>query len=645
MKFSLNKRYLSLLPFEVDLPKLTLVTGLNGSGKSQFLRSIYDGRTVEEGKLSSSPEEIVWRTAASFTHTDGFGDYIDFSNMSEREELIRLADTNNTPLRTRWLDWGTSQNITESELREITAWVDRSSLKYIRKSLPILSKIDKRELEKLLEDLRSKAYPEAIFHPSVEPGPTSLFSAAQEQTGLPFFLLTSQEIRYAAQGGQSVFEISLGSIFSKYRDYSLNNTISRVRMEEGHQDAIHLNQSEFLAQHGAPPWETLNEVLVKLGLSVKFAPPPTTSFTYSNPVLINEQGERFSPDALSSGEQIILQLGILGFAVVNTGQKIKKPRIVLLDEVDAPLHPAMAKSYLDVISDVLVKKFEMHVIATTHSPSTVAQADPDSIYLMEKGKPGLSKITQDHAISVLTQGVPTLSVSIDDRRQVFAESPIEAGNLERLYAILKPNLNSPLSLQFIATGTKENNSGKDRVTAIVKDLVSAGNKSVYGIIDWDKKNKPSERVVVLALGRRYGLENIILDPVALAAAAYKFKKSKPAEFYELDPNLSVFNLTRASKDEWQRIVDRITTRVLKSPPTERIVCRYRNNMELEIDKRYLEHNSHPLEISIAEAYEFFEGFVHAGSGALMQHVIKEVLVDLPEFIPVEIETAFLELLK
>lgn len=155
---------------------------------------------------------------------------------------------------------------------------------------------------------------------------------------------------------------------------------------------------------------------------------------------------------------------------------------------------------------------------------------------------------------------------------MFAESPVEAKNFERLYTILKPQLQSSLSLQFIATGSTYSNSSKHDVERIVGDLITAGNKSVYGLIDWDLGNEPRERVLVLAKGRRYALENVILDPAILVAAIYKFKKPYGPDHYGLDPTISVFDLGGLGQDKWQQLADSVTTTVLKSPPSERVTC-------------------------------------------------------------------------
>ena len=57
---------------------------------------------------------------------------------------------------------------------------------------------------------------------------------------------------------------------------------------------------------------------------------------------------------LSSGEKILIALA---FALYNNDHVTQLPKILLLDETDASLHPSMSKQYLHILKNVFVKKF------------------------------------------------------------------------------------------------------------------------------------------------------------------------------------------------------------------------------------------------------------------------------------------------
>ncbi len=635
----LEQKYGSLLQFRSDLGKFTVVTGLNGSGKSQLLNGLHTGAIkcdLYETSNSPVPPPTVLFTADDFKIKDQPGGQR-FDQLSSREDLIRSAVTRNEPLRSEWYRWGASNGLSVTETREHT----RETLKG-----PTSESTKKfaAALHSVLLKLRDRASPTNVYSPSAGMSDgTEIFAIAQQRTGLPYYLLTEEEIRENNSDMPALFDVSVGRIFSEYRHLQLVDDLRRVRRTYGESTADPLSGEEFEQQHGRPPWEVLNTILYDMGIDARFEAPERTKLDYSPAKLLTSDGTSLSPEQLSSGEKVILKLAVCGYLARSKFKPNRKPLLALLDEVDAPLHPAMVRTYLKVINDVLIDDFGMHVIATTHSPSTIAQCDQEAVCIMTKGQPGLARISKDRAIAGLSAGVPTLSVSLNDRRQIFAESPIEAKNLDALYQILKPSLASPISLQFMATGSTHSNSSKADVIRIVNDLKSAGNTTVYGLIDWDLSSKPTDRIRVLAEGRRYALENIILDPVVLAAELYRLLPTSAAHF-GLDPSISVYDLKYLDVSKWQELVDAVTTRVLGSDPLTGVPCSYHGGMSLNVDKRYLEHPAHPLEDAIVKAYPVFENVKNAGSGKLTAQVTQTTLLKMPELIPKEIEDAFMELL-
>src|SRR5207247_9494265 len=112
----------------------------------------------------------------------------------------------------------------------------------------------------------------------------------------------------------------------------------------------------------------------------------------------------------------------LALSLYNSNFDIEFPKIRLMNEPDAHLHHSMTRKFLDVIQNVFVNEKGVKVIMTTHSPSTVALAPEESIFLMNKTTPRIAKANKDEALRILTSGVPTLSINYENRRQVFVES-------------------------------------------------------------------------------------------------------------------------------------------------------------------------------------------------------------------------------
>jgi len=82
---------------------------------------------------------------------------------------------------------------------------------------------------------------------------------------------------------------------------------------------------------------------------------------------------------LSPGEYLMLliQLWIMHTQKVN---RIKKLRILLLDEPDTYMHPKLIKKFVDLLQSKKLDCLNLHIIFTTHNPVTVNFLDIDHIY-------------------------------------------------------------------------------------------------------------------------------------------------------------------------------------------------------------------------------------------------------------------------
>jgi predicted ATP-dependent endonuclease of OLD family len=119
-------------------------------------------------------------------------------------------------------------------------------------------------------------------------------------------------------------------------------------------------------------------------------------------------------DALSSGEKILMALVASIYKASSDGLF---PDILLLDEVDASLHPSMMKNMLNVIEKIFLKQ-GVKVILVSHSPTTIALSPEDSIFIVNKsGLNRIEKKSKQEALSILTQGYAT----IDEGLKLFDE--------------------------------------------------------------------------------------------------------------------------------------------------------------------------------------------------------------------------------
>ncbi|MES2985306.1 MAG: AAA family ATPase [Pseudomonadota bacterium] len=355
---------------------------------------------------------------------------------------------------------------------------------------------------------------------------------------------------------------------------------------------------------GPAPWDVVNESLKVAGFPYEVVDPTSVGLleNYELKLKDNNLGIEIRPVDLSSGEQVILQLMLWLFSSSKEGVF---PKLLLLDEPDAHLHPSMTVQFLNVISEVLVRKHGIRVIMTTHSPSTVALAPDNSIFRMERGDNIIHSVTdRTSIISILTAGLITVSPAT---RFCFVEDEADVEFYNAVLTILTdfgpskdPRAIRPSpTLVFIAasvgSGVDKIAGGKGIVDKWIQKLDSPPLTTTFlGVIDRDIDNKASARIKVIG---RYSFENYLLDPLNVYALLLEDGRA-PAV---IDVKISTGDehlLRTMSAVQLQAISDAITTPMENANPilTEisRVSVIYTNGVEIKVPKWVIDHRGHDL---------------------------------------------------
>lgn len=355
---------------------------------------------------------------------------------------------------------------------------------------------------------------------------------------------------------------------------------------------------------GPAPWDVVNESLKVAGFPYVVAHPAKVSFTehYDLTLVDTTSGVEIRPNDLSSGEQVLLQLTLWLF---SSGKDGVFPKLLLLDEPDAHLHPSMTVQFLDVISEVLVRKHGVRVIMTTHSPSTVALAPEGSVFQMERGSSTVMPVTDRAAIiNVLTAGLVTVSAAT---RFCFVEDEDDVAFYNSVLEILSdvgPSkdpfaLRSTPSLAFIAAsvgrGSAKISGGKTIVEKWIDKLDAPPLTTTFlGVLDRDNGNQPSQRVKVLG---RYSFENYLLDPINVFGLLLE-NNTAPAVAGVQVTSGDEHLLRILAAAELQAISDTIVAKVqavctgLKA--TTHVQVEYTRGMVVEVPKWVIDHRGHDL---------------------------------------------------
>ena len=636
ISLTLKKAYLSItnLP-ETTLPDFTLISGINGTGKTHLLRAIENG-AVSLNFGRNARDEIKYFDWTSFVpNKERMTDR--HNVVSQHANLWEQLKTQRTNCQGKLIDWARAAGFQDEYLKD-TASLCNLGISDVEEMFGQANGKEKFEqlqdqiaqvadrIKSKLNRNRSNSHWVEKIHASDSRG-LFLFDKHQFYNNLPLAFDSIDPFRY-----------SLAKLFLAYSNMQRENALREVAAKRGDKSVAYLSEAEFVNQHGEPPWDFVNQILKNAGLQFHINSPDFYTEGPFLPVLTkNGSGADIGFDNLSSGEKVLMSIALCLYQAEDSRQVSMFPKLLLLDEIDAPLHPSMSTVLLRTITETLVDQHGISVLMTTHSPSTVAVAPEDSIHVMRPEIQGVFKVSKDEALSVLTHGVPTLSISHDGRRQVFVESKHDEAIYTELFAMLKEKLKSPISLTFLAVG-HDKEGGCAKVREIVNKLASFGNKSVFGLVDWDTQNNPNERIFVLGKSGRYAIENLLFEPLTVAALLIRDVQNKCEEI-GWDKTKSVSTFTDSAPEMLQQIVETVEERLGFDLKGTRKTISY-SGFELQVLKEACEFDAHQLEATVLDVFPQLKKFAK-NPGNLKLHIVKNVYRDCPRIIPKE----FLETFK
>jgi ABC-type cobalamin/Fe3+-siderophores transport system ATPase subunit len=281
-------------------------------------------------------------------------------------------------------------------------------------------------------------------------------------------------------------------------------------------------RNDIVKQIGPAPWDLLNEAFIVAEFPYRVVLPTETPLVgvYHFQLQSVIASDRITPGDLSSGEKMILVIVMWLYRSQHYGQFA---RLLLMDEPDAHLHPAMTRQFFNVVHKVLVQRHGVRVLLTTHSPSTVALAPPGSVFEMSRAQPRVQPSKSiASTVGLLTAGLVVVS---PDSRFVLVEDDQDVRFYESVRTVLTdfgprkdPKVLMPApSLVFLPAsngqGATKVPGGSSVVRAWVEKLSEAPlSDFLRGVIDHDGVNTASARIKVLG---RYSIENYLIDPLVV----------------------------------------------------------------------------------------------------------------------------------
>ena len=215
---------------------------------------------------------------------------------------------------------------------------------------------------------------------------------------------------------------ALSEVFTRYKGEQYSWAVTESERGRGDVQSLLARYR----QENTPPWETLREVLDAMRESAggedvfnfEFTDPEDKRINYADhqqfsfeTALTNRTtGDSYDIQQLSSGEGILMALCMVWF---NQAMGRRRPRVLLLDELDAMLHPSMVGALVSCLKDLFVKH-GTKVVMATHCPATVAVLEDGEIYRVtrEAGTVLVRPVTRSEAVEDLSDGIATLDTGL-----------------------------------------------------------------------------------------------------------------------------------------------------------------------------------------------------------------------------------------
>lgn len=503
----------------------------------------------------------------------------------------------------------------------------------------------------MLQQARTQAYPplkkfnaenvRQFFAGQGLPHIVGSLTRLEKKTGKSLDELEEQDFLNLADAvpldGNGLFLSQFATVFKVYQDRFVANRFNDYQNKTFGEKLPVLSDSEFVEVHGLKPWELVNDTLAKAGLKYRVNAPALNGRDADFRLQLTDpdSGVSISVNDLSTGEKVLMCLAL---AVYNTKEGAGRPQVLLLDEPDAPLHPEFSKVLIDVLRDTIVAQAKVKVIMTTHSPSTVALCPEGTVFEMDRIKRIPVSVRTRRALDVLTQDIPNLRVSVDRRRQVFVEGKNDVRYYDSLFSMISRHRSFDFDLLFLEPNSSTTSNCTD-VLRVANALADCGNDLVRGIIDWDGSAKNAGVVTVLGDGRRYAIDNYVLDPLFVALALIKAAKAKFSDFdvMTLPSYLAAAEMTVADA---QLLVNAVLRRVgLESG--EVVAVKLLNGSSLNYPVAFLHCNGHKYEEKLISSFPELHSISRGKGEAGLKLGVMNVLEDFSHWLPDDLMQTFL----
>lgn len=525
-----------------DIPSFSVITGLNGSGKSQLLKLI---------------EQVSTQRIRNFP---GAGEYVADGVKVLQSNLRNQNDWSSHNVKLLNAGW----QLTDSTVLGVDelANINQQFISYVRHQRTASNQTPHYEHEIARIELRLGRNAKDISDQEIAAN-SCLTSASRD-----YDVLASSQ---------------LSSIFLGY--YVRRSDLLNRCNENG--DGC--PQAKILHELGEAPWDAVNALLEKYGFLYRVIKPETLGIRFQCKFRNVNDNTTIDFSQLSSGEQMVAS-SILWAYNSDIGNISK---LILMDEPDAYLHPSMTKMFIEIVRDVLVGKYGIQVIMTSHSPSTVALVPEENLFIMDRnGSQRIRKSQRKEALKLLTSN---LLVVTEQLRIVIVEADDDQVFYTTIYETLKNDgvIKSDIPVVFKSVNVRPANSGGCTVVRSWVDKFSALEDFVLGIVDRDGGQPEAGNIKVIS---RYSIENYMFDPLVIIYALYKLDLDYVKKtLQEIGiANTEKHQISSLGADKLEAIIEKIHERVFGAGQIQNRATAEVFGKNIQYPSQWIETQGHSL---------------------------------------------------
>ncbi len=465
MKIELNHQYKSIADLAADeLPEFAVLIGRNGAGKTQLLEALMQGAA----KIPNiGVDDIELYDMVSFRSPNAGN-----ANRHANQFAQVTADAYLLPLPGAQARIRTAADIFDQCADAIkTASGARARNDFERDLRNEVRNL--KEFTVFAADNRTSPYKEALYTRVLQPlipqttgrrnrgssnqannsfngNQADLLSTAMKLTDKLTHELTRDDIMRAWHYEGDTLSNSISAVFAAYRVEQFIWAHKRIESERIAFDEL---ITEYRSKY-PPPWQTLRQILSAMrheagddGLfDFDFSDPDDyelhmgnyEQFSFKAEMTNRTTGTQYELDSLSSGERVLMALCLASF---NQYLGRHRPKLLLLDELDALLHPSMVAALVRTLKTLFVSQ-GTKVLMSSHSPMTVAALDESDIFRVLRigGQVKVTRTTKSEAINELSEGLATVDVGLriaayDEARVTILTEGNNAKHLKRWVAL------------------------------------------------------------------------------------------------------------------------------------------------------------------------------------------------------------------